>query len=372
MSVQLNNIKTYLKRILKNIVFSVLPELDTVFSIENLVRSIPEMMLKEQVAGHVTAMIVIRNACVENYVHTGNPSPAFRSQMHFAQRHVYRLSNVTVNVKTGACCTDAHGFLESYGSLGRWLKAKPIHRKDGRRIAVGGPATCINRAGYAHFIMEELPRLLWALKQYPDLRLICPAKMPGYMADIYSELKKKDILQYDPIAVPAEYVIADDFVFTQAEAYSGFWHKSDIDRLRDTFLMSTPSPNRLNIYVSRRNSSRSFDNEAELEQVLSMRGFQIVFLEKMKFTDQVELFNNAAVLVAPHGAGLANIVWCSPNTKIIEMYTDMVFNDCFSRLSSQVSCEHYCLWSKDPSGSGNMAIDEIITLLDKMEQQAVL
>lgn len=343
-----------------------MPELDTVFPVDKLVRSIPEIIFKEQIASHVTAMTVIRNACVEKYVHTGTPSPAFRTDMHFARRHVYRLSNVTVNIKTGACCTDTNGFLESYGSMGRWIQARPIHRKDGYRLTTNAPVTCINSTGYAHFIMEELPRLLWALKQYPDLRLICPAKIPGYMTDIYSELRKRHILQHDPIPVSAENVIADDFVFTQAEAYSGFWNKSDIECLRNAFMTTAPSLNKVNIYVSRRHSSRSFANEAELEQALTSRGFQIVSLEKLKIMEQIEIFRNAAVLVASHGAGLANIVWCSPGTKIIEMFTSTVFNDCFSRLSSQVSCEHYCLWSQDATESGNMAIDKVIAMLDKI------
>ncbi len=346
-----------------------MPELDSVYPVDQLVRSIPEMILKEQISRHVAGMTVIRNACVEKYVHSGDLPPSFRSEMHFARRHVYRMNNVVVNVRTGACCTENNGFLESYGSLGRWLQAKPIHRKYGEYFSVNAPVTCINSTGYAHFIMEELPRLLWALKQYPELRLICPEKIPGYMADIYSELRKREILRHDPVAVAAENILADDFVFTQAEAYSGFWHKSDIECLRNAFLSSEPSLTKTNVYVSRRLSSRSFGNEAELEQALSMRGFQIVFLEKLKFMEQIELFRNAAMLIAPHGAGLANLAWCSPGAKIIEMFTSTVFNDCFARLSSQVLCEHYCLWSKDAGKSGNVAIAEVIAVLDKLGQR---
>lgn len=349
-----------------------MPELDTLFPLEQLVRSIPERILKEEIARHVTDMKVIRNAGVEKYVFTSDLSPAFRPEMHFARRYVYRLRNVTVNIKTGACCSDTHGFLESYGSLGRWLQAKPIHRKDGCQFAAGVPVICINSTGYYHFIMEELPRLLWALKQYPDLMLICPLKIPDYVADIYSGLRKKNILQLDPVPISAENIIADDFVFTQAEAYSGFVHKSDIICLRNIFLTAASSPNKVKIYVSRRHSSRSFCNEAELEQALVMRGFLILFLEQLKITEQIEYFRNAAMIVAPHGAGLTNIIWCSPNTKVLEMFNGTYFNDCYYRLSSQVSCEYYCLWSKDADGSGNMNIDEVITQLDRIESAACI
>ena len=47
-----------------------MPELDSVYPVDQLVRSIPEMILKEQISRHVAGMTVIRNACVEKYVHS--------------------------------------------------------------------------------------------------------------------------------------------------------------------------------------------------------------------------------------------------------------------------------------------------------------
>ena len=39
----------------------------------------------------------------------------------------------------------------------------------------------------------------------------------------------------------------------------------------------------------------------------------------MKFTDQVTLFHNAECIVGLHGGGFANIAFCKPGTKIIEL-----------------------------------------------------
>ena len=39
----------------------------------------------------------------------------------------------------------------------------------------------------------------------------------------------------------------------------------------------------------------------------------------MKFSEQVDLFCNAEHIVGLHGAGLANIVFCQPGTRVIEL-----------------------------------------------------
>ena len=39
----------------------------------------------------------------------------------------------------------------------------------------------------------------------------------------------------------------------------------------------------------------------------------------MKFSEEIDLFYNAECIVGLHGAGLANIVFCKPGTKVIEL-----------------------------------------------------
>ena len=40
------------------------------------------------------------------------------------------------------------------------------------------------------------------------------------------------------------------------------------------------------------------------------------------FADQVALFNNAKEIIGLHGAAFANLIFCKPKTKIIEMRPD--------------------------------------------------
>ncbi|MFM6204990.1 glycosyltransferase family 61 protein, partial [Planktothrix sp.] len=72
------------------------------------------------------------------------------------------------------------------------------------------------------------------------------------------------------------------------------------------------------IYLSREKASyRNVINPDKLFQCLKSLHFESVVLETLSFSEQVELMATASVVVAPHGAGLSNIVFCQPGTKII-------------------------------------------------------
>ena len=60
-------------------------------------------------------------------------------------------------------------------------------------------------------------------------------------------------------------------------------------------------------------------NEAEIKKYLLKNNFILVKLHDIKFIDQVELFYNAECIVGLHGGGFANLVFCKPGTKVVEL-----------------------------------------------------
>lgn len=74
------------------------------------------------------------------------------------------------------------------------------------------------------------------------------------------------------------------------------------------------------IYISRRQAKvRKLANELELVPLLEDLGFAIVLLEELGFAEQVRLFSEAKVIIGPHGAGLANMVFANPGATVIEL-----------------------------------------------------
>lgn len=69
------------------------------------------------------------------------------------------------------------------------------------------------------------------------------------------------------------------------------------------------------IYLSRKDCLNSrIDNEEEVIQLLIEKGFEICYLEKMTFYEQVELFSRAKCIVGATGAAFTNVVYCHSNT----------------------------------------------------------
>jgi hypothetical protein len=107
------------------------------------------------------------------------------------------------------------------------------------------------------------------------------------------------------------------------------------------------------IYISRSDSSkRPLANERELEATLERRGFSVMALTPMPFAAKVAAFARARLIVAPHGAGLAHLLYASPGTVVLEMVPaapgSMTVRSCFARMSSVFGLDHH-LWLDVPA-----------------------
>ena len=71
---------------------------------------------------------------------------------------------------------------------------------------------------------------------------------------------------------------------------------------------------------------RSIINEKEVKNYLLNKGFKPIKLSDLHFKDQVFTFNGANTIVGLHGAGFANITFCNPKTKIIELKANPLDN----------------------------------------------
>lgn len=334
---------------------------DIIVSPQNVVRSIPERWLDSSVRKHIANIQVIRHAGIETFSYSSVLPPAFRTEMHFALRHVYHLLDVAVHTTTGACASPPLFFQESYGSLRRCLIDRPFPSSNAKSLENTGPVTCVGSAGYYHFLLEEMPRMLWVIEFYNNITVMVHRAAPCYVFDALQAMIKLGIIASDLLIIDDEDVHVSDYIFTQAEAYSGFVNMLDIQLLRRSLLI-TLKKNVLSpryIYISRKNSHRSFCNEEELIALMDNLGFDVCYLEEMSFESQIRLFEAAKVIVAPHGAGLANILWCEPGTHIVELFSPRYFNDCYARLCSQLKLTYMPLWADNTEPWGHVSLGEL-------------
>jgi hypothetical protein len=107
------------------------------------------------------------------------------------------------------------------------------------------------------------------------------------------------------------------------------------------------------IYISREDATyRRVENEQELTTMLDQYGFKKVLLGALSFEEQVKLFASAKVIVTPHGAGLANLVFSQKGTIVFELFSPDYISSLYYDLSNKAGL-HYdyliCKSNQKPS-----------------------
>ncbi|WP_341414175.1 glycosyltransferase family 61 protein [Paenibacillus filicis] len=98
------------------------------------------------------------------------------------------------------------------------------------------------------------------------------------------------------------------------------------------------------IYISRfKSDKRKILNEDQVTSLLDEYGFSTVALEELSVAQQIETFSSASVIVAPHGSGLANLAFCSPGTKIIEIFARDYTPVCYWEMSNYLRLDYYSM-----------------------------
>jgi capsular polysaccharide biosynthesis protein len=183
-----------------------------------------------------------------------------------------------------------------------------------------------------------------------------------------SNFDQRVILADNPVRVP-------NLLLLQTEVDAGFVPPVAIELLRNAYLPNhakLPVGHR-DIYISRRYApSRAIANETELEDTLRERGFEIVYGEKLSFAEQVQLFSQARTVVALHGAGLSNMIWAPEKLKIIEIFPNDYFNDCYARLALQLKFDYdylLCNLLQGTSASGMISVADVVVSLPVVSSQ---
>jgi capsular polysaccharide biosynthesis protein len=97
------------------------------------------------------------------------------------------------------------------------------------------------------------------------------------------------------------------------------------------------------IYVSRRDAtSRPMRNEAALTTLLARYGVEPVLLGELSLRSQIALFRRARLVIGPHGAGLANVVFSQPGAVLYELLPRHMMRSCMNVLAQQNGVHYWC------------------------------
>jgi capsular polysaccharide biosynthesis protein len=125
--------------------------------------------------------------------------------------------------------------------------------------------------------------------------------------------------------------------------------------------IASPIENNYNIYISRKNAqSRRIINEEEIIELLQAFNFKTVFLEDLSIQEQITIMSSAKTIITPHGSALANVVFCNPETHVIEIFNEHCLTEMYKNLCISMNIHHHALiTSSDNLNDEQIANDDL-------------
>lgn len=227
---------------------------------------------------------------------------------------------------------DCHTLLKSRIQPARYLKGSAF------AFAVQGGAS------YYHWMIEEVPRILASLPNNCD-----------YLIYDYLSYSRLDLLRFIQRHMPFSFKrvirsrrLSKHFIcenlnvanYVDTPGYPGMNTLRLLDRLSDCVPHEYSFTHEKFIISRRSNLGRSLQEADLFISKLTDQGFVVVYLEDFSFCQQVNLFRTAKEIIATHGAGLANLVFCKSRPIVIELFDSRYVHWCFWHLSQLVKA-HY-------------------------------
>ena len=231
--------------------------------------------------------------------------------------------------------------------------------------------------GYYHFIIEILPRIIFCINYINNNSILFKNKniifilyynktfIHDFLTILINQcIKDVQIIQYNPNII---YNIPICLFYTPTVCGNPTYES--IELIHKSFNLS--NNNIHNIFIYRKdNLDRSISNFNQTLEYIQKKFGQFIVFDSDNFTTQetITLFQNANLIIAPHGAGLSNIIFSNHSAKVIEFIPEDNPNLCYFHLSKLKNINHFIIPIENYTGSGQFRvnIDTLISNITKI------
>lgn len=192
---------------------------------------------------------------------------------------------------------------------------------------------------HSHWLTAHLPKLL-LLRDRPDLGDIL---LPNNATEVMLEsirmigIAPERFRTFDPLRP----VHVRDLALIGTDRFG----PSRVQAVREAFACKRQEGAATRkVFISRAKSrGRRLLNERCLWPMLEKRGFERILMESLSFREQVDLMQQCRVLLAPHGAGLTNMIFMPEDGHVIEMADPGFPNPNFYALSCALGLGYWLI-----------------------------
>ncbi len=205
---------------------------------------------------------------------------------------------------------------------------------------------------YYHWLTDGLTRLLH-LPSFPeDTKILVPPGLPPFALDSLKMLGLADRVR----EATEEHLLIENYHFAGPSALTGCVNPMGVAWLRKSFgLPPKPAGGHRKIFISRQGTTRSVSNLREVEHALAADDWEIIDPGRLSFGEQLETFKQARIIAGIHGAGMTNVLWAPPGTRVVEFMPRSFRNACYEGISLVLGHSHQVLICQSDS-RGNMQV----------------
>ena len=200
---------------------------------------------------------------------------------------------------------------------------------------------------YAHWLYQALPRigmLTEAGYRIGELNIVIPDQASNWMIrtlELLGVERKKMVRAGDE-------VLRGKLVVARAPRIQ--MSVEGVAFLRSSFSRFFQPPTTEKVFLSRPDEyGRRLLNERKVWAMLEALGYQKIDPALLSIEEQVGLFSRVAEIVAVHGSGLANIVFCRGDAKVVEIFPANHIGSAFYAVASRVGLSHRCIIGCEPA-----------------------
>ena len=211
---------------------------------------------------------------------------------------------------------------------------------------------------YAHWLFDIVPKLIMVSKFY---RL---NKIDFFYFSKLNNFQKETLklLKIDP----AKFIDSNKYRHIEAKELLAVTHPNYFEKtfffahskipvwivlsLKKIFIKNRlKKKNYSKIFIDRSDSLQKhckLINNKEIINFLKQKNYKILRLSEFKFIEQISIFRNCKKLIAPHGAGLANLVFCKSKAQVTEIITKNIKNEEYKRICNIKKLKHNFIYLK--------------------------
>lgn len=207
----------------------------------------------------------------------------------------------------------------------------------------------------------------WLLDLLPKLKVLNDSGVDYLGFDYYLVNSQKNEFQRESLrrfGIPADKIVAtnqarhiltDTLVVPSWAEQSGIFDPVDLDWVRGKLMAPEHNRDRAfpkRIFISRQKTKgRNITNYGMLQPVLEEHGVEVVELEPLSFSEQIQLFNGAEMVIGAHGAGFTNLLFCRPHTRVLEFVNQQYACQMYYYMAAVLGLDHHYLVGEAEPGA---------------------